>query len=199
MKNKLFLGLVATLFVAVFTSCDKLPQAEIDAANNAVEQAKVAGADIYLADQYLAVQDSLKLTMEKIEVQKSKMFRSYDEPKKQLAVVTEMAVKLQENTEIRKEEVKNEVLAAIEEVKNIQAENNTLLVKAPKGKEGAAALESIKSEMGVIDASLTEISALFDKGEYMSALDKVKASKEKAAGINEELKSAIAKVTKARR
>lgn len=176
-----------------------MPQADIDAANNAVEQAKVAGAEIYLSEQYLAVQDSMKVAMENLELQKSKLFRNYDEPKIQLAKVVELATQLEQNTMVKKEEVKTEVQAIIEQVKTLQTENNDLLTKAPKGKEGAAALEAIKSDIDAINTSMAEIENLFNQSEYKSALDKVNVLNEKSASINNELKEAIEKAKRGRR
>jgi hypothetical protein len=48
--------------------------------------------------------------------------------------------------------------------------------------------------MATIEASVTEAQALYDKGSYMDASNKVKAANESATGINTELKDAIAKV-----
>jgi len=199
MKKKLFLGLASAIVIAFFSSCDKMPQAEIDAAKNAVEQAKVAGAEIYLSEQYIALQDSMKVAMENVELKKSKLFRNYDEPKLQLAKVVELAVQVQENTVAKKEEVKNEVIAAIEQVKAVQTENNDLLAKAPKGKEGKAALEAIKSDIDVINNSMVEVENIFNQGEYKAALDKVTVLNEKANSINTELKEAIEKSKRGKR
>jgi len=199
MKKKLFLGLASAIVIAFFSSCDKMPQAEIDAAKNAVEQAKVAGAEIYLSEQYIALQDSMKVAMENVELKKSKLFRNYDEPKLQLAKVVELAVQVQENTVAKKEEVKNEVMAAIEQVKAVQTENNDLLAKAPKGKEGKAALEAIKSDIDVINNSMVEVENIFNQGEYKAALDKVTVLNEKANSINTELKEAIEKSKRGKR
>jgi hypothetical protein len=79
-------------------------------------------------------------------------------------------------------------------VKTVITENVDLMKKAPRGKEGAAVLEAMKTDMAAIDASLVEAQAQYDKGSYMDALNKVKAANEKATGINTELKDAIAKV-----
>ena len=68
------------------------------------------------------------------------------------------------------------------------------MTKAPRGKEGAAVLEQIKTEMATIETAAAEAQALYDKGAYMDALNKVKASNERATSINTELKDAIAKV-----
>ena len=48
--------------------------------------------------------------------------------------------------------------------------------------------------MATIETSATEAQAMYDKGAYMDALNKVKASNERATSINTELKDAIAKV-----
>ena len=80
------------------------------------------------------------------------------------------------------------------EIKAVIEENKTLLTKAPRGKEGAAVLEQIKTEMATIEGSVVEAQGLYDKGTYMDALNKIKAAKERAVGINTELKEAIAKV-----
>ncbi|HAN18568.1 MAG: hypothetical protein A2X13_13935 [Bacteroidetes bacterium GWC2_33_15] len=194
MKNKLFLGLVAIMFVTVFASCDKVPQAEIDAANAALVEAQTAGAEMYIPQDYLIVKDSLNAILEKVEVQKSKFFKKFGECKEQLVGVTTLATDLKAKTEVRKEEVKKELEVALEEVKVVMEENNTLLTKAPKGKEGKAALEQIKAELVVLETSIVEATNMLTNGDFLAGLDKVKATKEKAASINEELKAAIAKV-----
>ena len=94
----------------------------------------------------------------------------------------------------KKEEVKKEVETTMTAVKAVIEENKTLMTKAPRGKEGAAVLEQIKTEMATIEASVAEAQGLYDKGSYMDALNKVKAANERATGINTELKDAIAKV-----
>jgi hypothetical protein len=77
--------------------------------------------------------------------------------------------------------------------KAVVEENTALMKKAPRGKEGAAVLEAMKTDMAAIDASVAEAQAAYDKGAYMDALNKVKAASAKATGINTELKDAIAK------
>ena len=52
----------------------------------------------------------------------------------------------------------------------------------------------MKTEMTTIEASVAEAQGAYDKGAFMDALNKVKAAKERADGINTELKDAIAKV-----
>jgi len=200
MKNKILIGLTTLGVVALLLSgCSKVPQTELDGANSAIEAAKTAGADLYVPDAYAALQDSMKVITEKIELQKTKMFRKYGEVKKELSAVTLLASQVSEQTEVRKAEVKTEVQNTLAEVKTLLQEDKQLITKAPRGKEGSAALLEIKNEITIIEGSVDEASKMLEGNQCIQALDKVKAAKEKASSINAELKNVIAKYSGAKR
>jgi hypothetical protein len=180
--------------VAVLASCGKVPQAEIDAANAAIEAAKVAEAPVYVPSEFTAVQDSLNIIMADIEVQNSKLFKKFGPAKADLLTTTALANQVAINAGLKKEEVKKEAETLLTEIKAVIEENATLITKAPRGKDGAAVIAQIKTDIASIDASLVEAQGSYDSGAYMDALNKIKAAKERATGINTELKDAIAKV-----
>ncbi len=194
MKKKILLGLATIGFALVLTSCEKIPQPEIDAANAAVEQVKAAGAETYVPEEYTALQDSLRVALENVEAQKSKLFKHYKKAKAQLVQVSTMSATVKQNTETKKEAVKQEVAQLLTDVNALITEDKALLAKAPRGKEGKAALDAIKNDIATIEGSITEVNNLVTSGDYMAADLKIKASKEKATEINTELKDAIAKV-----
>lgn len=196
MKNKVFMGMAAIVMVVVLASCGKKPQAEIDAANAAIEAAKTAEAPVYLPAEFAAVQDSMNAVNAEITAQESKLFKKFGPAKAKLQATTDLANKLVTNAAAKKEEVKKEVETSIANLKTMVEDNKTLITKAPRGKEGAAVLEQIKTEMATIETAATEAQAMYDKGAYMDALNKVKASSDRATSINTELKDAIAKVRK---
>jgi len=194
MKNKVLMGLAAIAMVAVLSSCGKKPQAEIDATNAAIEAAKTAEAAVYLPAEFAAVQDSMNSVMADITTQESKLIKKFGPAKEKLAATLTLANQVAANAAVKKEEVKKEVETGMTAIKAVIEENKTLMTKAPKGKEGAAVLVQMKTEMTTIEASVVEAQGLYDKGAYMDALNKVKAASERATGINTELKDAIAKV-----
>lgn len=198
MKNKVLMGLAAITMVAVLSGCGKKPQVEIDATNAAIESAKTAEAAVYVPAEFAAVQDSMNVIMADVTAQESNLFKKFGPAKVKLAETLTLANQVAANAAVRKEEVKKEFETSITELKAVIEENKTLITKAPRGKEGAAVLEQIKTEMATIESALVEAQGLYDKGAFMDALNKVKAAKERATGINTELKDAIAKV-KARR
>ena len=194
MKNKVLMGLAAIAMVAFLSSCGKVPQAKVDATNAAIAAAQTAEAAVYVPAEFAAVQDSMKAINAEIEVQKSKLFKKFGPVTIKLDETLAAANKAATDAVAKKEDVKKEVETSLAAVKVVIEENKTLITKAPRGKEGAAVLEQIKTEMTTIEASVVEAQGLYDKGSYMDALNKVKAANERATGINTELKDAITKV-----
>lgn len=194
MKNKFFASIALLgLTTLLLTSCSKVPQVEIDAANAAIEQARLAGADVYVHENFVALQDSMNVAMVKIESQKSKFFKKYSDAKEQLVSVAQLAAQVKQQTEARIEELKMEIQNTIDEVKSLIEANRQLILEAPKGKEGVSALVAIKGEVDAIEVSLNETVAMFETGDYLATLDKANAAKEKATSINTELTDVIAK------
>jgi hypothetical protein len=196
MKKNAILLTALSLVLLLVTSCAKLPQVELDAANASLEAAKSVEANRYLTPEFNALQDSLNAVTVAIEAEKSKLFisRSYEAVKEQLVKITADAEALKLNTEERKVQVRDEVQQSLVDLTSLIAETKELLAKAPKGKEGKAALEAIQNDITIIESSVNEINTLIGNGDYLTAQDKVNASKAKAQAIKEELTNAISKV-----
>lgn len=193
-RNFFVLGLIAVALI--FASCGKLPQAEMDAAKTALEQAKTAQADLYLQADFFALQDSLNATVVAIEEQKSKTFGNFKATTEKLNEISAQAAELVAKTEARKEEIKTEVASAQSAIAALQLENNQLFDLAPKGKEGKEALEAIKADIDGVNVSVSEVPVLIESGDLLNAQTKMKAAQEKAAEINSELKTALEKTMK---
>lgn len=191
--KRIFYVLSIAVAALMFTSCAKAPQAEIDAAKAALEQAKSAQADLYVEGDFLAVQDSLNAVMVEIEAQSSKLFKSYGSSKEKLATIATQATELVAKTDVRKEEIKTEVATAEAATLALIEENNALVAKAPKGKEGKEAIEAIKLDLAGISASVGEVSGLVANGDLLGAQTKVNAANQKATEINTELKTVLEK------
>lgn len=193
MKSKLIIAIAAMGVAVLFSSCAKVPQAEIDAAQAAVNDVKDSGADLYVPEAYAALVDSMKSANEKVEVAKAKWFPNYSKAKEQLASINQMAADTKAKAEARKVELKAETETLIAEVKTLNEENKALVAKAPRGKEGRAALEAINSDITVAETTVTEVEGLLANGDLIGSNDKIKAAKEKATSIKAELEEAIAK------
>ncbi len=197
MKKGLFKLIALSVLVITFTSCAKPPQAELDAANAAIEQAKSAGADRYVPAAYNAATDALKSAQAAIEEQNSKfaLFRKYDAAKTTLASVSDLAKKAIDETAARKEALKTEVNQDLTDLNTLITQDKEMLAKAPKGKEGKAALEAIGQEISAVESVATEVSSgVANNEDILTLSEKVKPALEKAKSINTELSDVMAKV-----
>ena len=177
-------------------SCAKAPQAEIDAANVSIEAAKTAGADRYAPESFNAASEALKTSLTAVEEQNAKfaLFRNYDAAKTTLASVGTLATKSVEETTAKKEALKAEVNQAVIDLNATIVADKELLAKAPKGKEGKAALEAIGQEIAVVETVSTEVAAgVANNEDVLTLSEKIKPAVEKAKLINTELVEATAK------
>jgi paraquat-inducible protein B len=193
MKNKVLMGLAAIMMVAVLSSCGKKPQAEIDAANAAIEAARTAEAAVYVPEEFAALQDSLNAVMAAITAKESKLFKNFKLEAEKLAQVATLASTVSAIAATKKEEVKAEAANLLTAIKTVIEENGKLIPRLPRGKEGAAVIEQIKADVATVDAAVVEAQGLFDNGSFMDAMNKIKAAKEKADGLNAEVKEVLTK------
>lgn len=183
---------VALMFVA---GCAKAPQAEMDAAKAAVEAAKTAEADRYVADQFNAAKDSLDAALAEIDQQNAKfaLTRNYDKAAQLLQSAIATANAAAAAVADSKEQVRVEATDLITALGTAVTETKALMAKAPKGKEGKAALEAIGADLSAVEASAADANTALTGGDFITARDKAKAALDKVNALKNELQEAISK------
>lgn len=194
-RNYFIVALSAILMVVLVSGCAKAPQQELDAAKAALEAARQAEANVYLADEFKAAQDSLNAALTEIETQNSKfaLTRNYNKAKNLLAAATNIASDLASRVEAKKEEVKAQAEQLMTDLQTGLADAKALLKKAPRGKEGKVVLDAIQSEINAVETSMADATNLLNNGNFMAAKDKLTAALQKINQIKDELNQAIAK------
>lgn len=196
MKNRLFLGFVVAMAV-IATSCGKMPQDDINATKAAVEAAKTAQADVYMAPEFKSLQDSLTVVMQGMEAENSKFMKNFDALTVKLDTLKSQAEAIAAAVPAKKQAVKQEAGTTLAAVKTAIEETKALLTKAPKGKEGKEALEQISNELNVVETTVGEVeTSLTGDVNYVQVLDKLNAAQKSVADLNAELSEAIAKKAK---
>jgi tRNA U34 5-carboxymethylaminomethyl modifying GTPase MnmE/TrmE len=193
MKIKLLSGIAIVGLALVMAGCQKYPQVEVDAANAAVEAAKTAQANLYVASEFNALQDSLNTVLAAVEKEKSKLFKNYKDEVAKLTATTELAKTVAANAVAKKEQMKQECTATLAEITVLMDANKEMLAKAPKGKEGKAAMEAIQADLTSIETQVGEVNNKFASDDIINALNQAKALKDKATSINTELTDVMAK------
>jgi len=110
-----------------------------------------------------------------------------------LTATAEQAKVVAANAQAKKEQYKQETAAALTEITTLMDQNKEYLAKAPKGKEGKAALEAIAADLTTIEAGVGEVNNKLASDDIIGALNQAKSLKEKATGINTELTEVLKK------
>lgn len=198
--KKVFLKLFAFSMIALFVmvGCAKAPETELLQVKAGIEAAKAVEADRYTPVEFNALNDSLNVATTEIGVQDSKfiLFRSYKKAAATLNSTITLAETVKVNAIAKKEQVKLDAQTCLAETVTLVDEVKSLITKAPKGKDGRIALEQISSDLSLVEASLAEVNTLMGSGDYLTALDKVKAANDKTLSLKEELTNAIGKSRK---
>lgn len=190
MKKVSAFGMMGLMLAFLMASCAKAPTQEMDAAKAAVEACKAEGADIFAQDEFKKLSDDLQAALDQVTAKK------YKEAKQALIKIAADADALKATIPAKKEQAKNEAMAAQQEARTALDEAKALLEKAPKGKGTKADIEAFTADLKGLEDSFPEIQAAIDNGDFFGAKDKAVAIKDKANSISEQIKAAIEKVKK---
>jgi hypothetical protein len=196
MKRLLKYFTYGLLVMFILAGCAKQPTEDINAAQKAVEAAKAAGGEKYIPEDTKKVDDNLAAALNEIKAQDSKfaLSKNYDKAKQMLAQVKADAEKVKTDVPSKKEEAKKNALAGQEAARASVKEAKALLAKAPMGKGTRADIEALKGDIKGLEDSVPELQQLIDKEDYVVAMDKAKAIKEKADGVSNQIKEDMQKV-----
>ncbi|MBN2236208.1 MAG: hypothetical protein JW729_01535 [Bacteroidales bacterium] len=191
--KKSFIVLAFAGMAVLFSGCAKVPQQELDGANNALASALSAEANVYLQPEYNALVDSMHVINAEIEMNNGKLFKSFADVKVKLTNIEQQANDLVASTEAKKVQIKDEVTANLVQLDELLNANALLVEKAPKGKEGKAAIEAIKGELEVVKSAGMEVTQLLESNNLLGAQSKLNAAIEKATALNVELTTVVEK------
>ncbi len=194
MKRRLSYIIVGLIIIALVTACAKKPEKEIKETEEAVNALVSQGLGKYAPEDEKKLKDQMSAAMDEIKTQEGKTFKNYDKAKQMLADVKKSAEELKTTLPQKKEQAKQNALQAQGDAKASLEEAKKLLAKAPKGKGTAADIEALKGDVKGLEESLNEVQGLIEKEEFMEAVNKAKAVKEKADGVSNQIKEAMEKI-----
>jgi hypothetical protein len=186
MKALLTFLLMATLILMI-AGCADPPQQLIDEAKAALDAAKQAQADRYVPDLYNAAKKMLDDALAAVEEEKGAMFSNYDDIISQLNAAMEAANKAKNAVAAKKEEVKGAVESVLQQIPTEVEKAKKLWRKAPRGKGTRDALQMIQNDIEAAEASVADVNAALESGDYLAAQQKAKALAQKLQSIQSEL------------
>jgi len=196
MSSKLFrFAICIAALVAISAGCAKAPEELVTSTRSVIDSVQVAEVEKYAPEQYKAAKDSLAVAMAEIEKQNAKfaLTRKYNKAEVQLKAAGDLARTAAQQAVANKARMKAEAEDMMAQMTTALAEAKTLIDQAPRGKEGRAALELIKSDVAALEMTATEVSAAMAKEDFIGAREMARAGLEKIQALNTELKTAIEK------
>jgi len=197
MGVKTFRTVVSVIFVLglIISGCAKAPVAEVDAVRAALADAKTAEADRYANSEYGTANSSLAAAQSEVEHQNSRfaLLRNYDQAKQLLTKAQADAQAAKSAADTNKAQVRSEAESTLQQTQTAIMEAKDLMTKAPKGKEGKAALELINADITMLETSLPEVTTTISSGDFLTARDQAQSKLTKANSIKQELQDVIAK------
>lgn len=183
------LGIIVMVFLV---GCGKQPAEEINAAKSAVD-AVVAEGGKYAYEETKKLNDDLTAAMNEVKAQDSKTFKNYSKAKEMLAKAKSDAETLKSGLTGKKEQARENALAAQNTAKAAIDEIKGLLATAPKGKGTAADIEALKGDVTGLGDSLKDVQSLIEKEDYVQAVAKAIAIEDQAIGVKNKISQATDK------
>ena len=191
LTRSVILGLVAAF---ILSGCAKPPTQDINDSKALVEAVTNADTNTYASEELAKLNSDLTAALDEVKIQDDKWFSNYDKAKTMLTALKPEAENIKTVAAQRKEEAKNNAIAAQTEAMSAIEAAKELLAKAPTGKETKADIEMFKADLLGLGESLTALQQTIDEEKYSDALNSANVIKEKAGSISNDITLALEKV-----
>jgi hypothetical protein len=180
----LALGLVA---------CASPPQQEIDAANQALETAKTAGAETYAKESYAAAQQAKDALDAELQAQDGKLFKSYTSARELATQAADAARKAESDAVAGKEAASQAAQSAIDGAQAALDGAAQALETAPTGKDNKADVEAMKADVEGLRQTLEEARNEFASENFVQAQELATQVATRAGEISSDVTMAMTK------
>jgi len=184
----------AVALALVLAGCAQVPQADVDAAKHALDEARQAQAAEYAPQSWTAAQDAESKLQAELDAQEQRWsaLRSYTVASQLAASTKQAAERSRDEAMAGKEQAKNEASTMMAQAREAASRAQAAVTTAPRGKGTEADLASLKSDATSIDDTLMEMQKAFDAGDYIGAKTKAQAAMDAAKRIEDEIAQAKA-------
>ena len=175
-------------FVVAVVSCGSPPEAELAAAEAALESARGAGAEAYAADAYDRAKNTLSDARAKVEQ------GDYDAAKTaaiQAKDQADQAKSLAESTKVR---VRDEAQAIVTRLSNAIGDASAAVDGAPRGKGADSDLDQLRADLGQAEAELSDARGSLSSSDFNAALEQAKSAESKLNQVQSAVQVAMKKI-----
>ncbi len=195
MKTRVFSLLAVLLAVGLTLGCGgDPPKADLDAASQALQAARDAGAEKYAGSELASAQRTFDDAKSAYDVEAEKWFKNWDEVVKPgLADALSKANAAATSATEAKNAAMSAAEAAIAEAAAAVEQTRGSLEAAPAGKGTEADIEQLKTDLGGADSDLAAARAAVDSEEFEEATAKANSAMSTAEAVASGVEQAVAR------
>ena len=192
MKTSTLPLLLAIASTSLILSCGGPPPIEeLDAAMQALDGARNAGAEKFASGQLGAAQSAYDEAKTAMEAEDQKLFKNFDEVKLMISDASAKAQEAQSAATAAKEAARQEAEAAIDAAKAAVQRAWDSLEAAPAGKGTEGDIEQLRADLGAADADLNAASAAVSEENFEMATSNAQGAEETAATVEAGVQAAV--------
>jgi hypothetical protein len=179
MKARIVFVRVTLMAALLFVGCSELPQKELNATKDALEEAKGVGAEAYAPSQLQAAQVSFELAAKEISVESRKLpfLRKYDKVVETLKSTTSAAKSAKKAVETAKKRISTEARDLLAQTGMVIDSIDTLLTVAEKKKKDVG---TIPAELDSVRICAMLASTALGSGDLFMAKEKAMEANSRA-------------------
>ena len=176
----------------VFAGCAKAPQEEIQAARQAVDTARSAGAGDYAPESLRRAEELMAQLDTELQAQQQKVAftRSYKEANRLALEARHAADQAGIDAATGKETERTQAQALLGEARTAIDSARGLLASAPAGKGAQVEIEAMRSDLAAAEMKLGEAERAWEEGRFREAHTQADAAKSVATQIVNDITSA---------
>ena len=187
MRAVLKFGVVLGM-VFIAAGCGSPPQAELDAAQVALDAAQQAQADVYAPDAYTRAKNTLADARAKVEQS------DYEAAKTSAVQAKEQADQARSLAGTNKQQMMDDAQGIANRVSTGLGDARTALDGAPRGKGADDDLDQLRADLSQAEASLSDARNSLNGGNAKAALEQAKAADSKLSSVQSAVQVAMKKI-----
>ncbi len=183
-----FSAVLLVSLATILMSCAQPPQEELDAAQAALNVAKEAQADIYAPETYRSASAALDDANAKV------VEKDYETAKASAIRSAELAGQAGSEAEVNKQETRDEAQAVVSGASEGLTGARMALNNTPRGKGADDDIDQLRSDLGQVEAGLSDARGNLNAGAFKDALDQAQTAESKLGQVVDAMQMVMQKV-----
>ena len=192
MKMRVFTTFLGIAALALLVGCGgEPPTAELNAAKQALDDARAAGAEKFASSEFAAAQSAYDQAQSAVKSESEKLFKNFDQARKLIGEAKSKAEAAKSAALAAKSKARSASEALIAEAAAAVEKARTSLENAPSGKGTEGDIEQLRIDLNGADADLGAARSAVAGENFEEADARANSAKQKAAQVENGVQMAV--------